>query len=84
MALQLFKHIFRDIGIDLGTANSIIYVHERGFVLNQPSVIAYNHNKIFAIGDQAKKMMGKAHPNIRGASTDIDDHMGMIAQYIQA
>ena len=90
MALQIFKHIFRDIGIDLGTANSIIYVNDRGFVLNQPSVIAYNHNKIFAIGDEAKKMMGKAHPHIRvvrpladGVISDFKAGEDMIKSYMQ-
>ena len=57
----------KDIGIDLGTANTLVYVKGRGIVLNQPSVIAVDvHAKrILAVGDEAKKMLGKTPKHIK-------------------
>ena len=50
-----------DIGVDLGTSNVLVYVKGRGVVINQPSVVAYEKNskRIIAIGNKAKKMIGK-------------------------
>ncbi len=58
--------IFKDIGIDLGTANSLIYVKGRGIMVNEPSVAAMNAktNHILAVGDEAKKMIGRVPPHI--------------------
>ena len=59
---------FKDIGVDLGTANSLIYVRGRGLVVNEPTVAAINSktNQILAVGDVAKKMIGRtpAHINV--------------------
>ena len=57
----------KDVGIDLGTANTLVYVKGRGIVLNQPSVIAVDlHAKrILAVGVEARKMLGKAPKHIR-------------------
>ena len=57
----------KDIGIDLGTANTLVYVKGRGIVLNQPSVIAVDvHAKrILAVGEEAKKMIGKTPKHIK-------------------
>ena len=64
----MFDNIFKDIGIDLGTANSLIYVKRQGIVVNEPSVAAMNvkTNHILAVGDEAKKMLGRtpAHINV--------------------
>src|SRR5580700_5573367 len=64
----MFDNIFKDIGIDLGTANSLIYVKRQGIVVNEPSVAAMNSktNHILAVGDEAKKMLGRtpAHINV--------------------
>ncbi len=55
-----------DIGIDLGTANIIVYLSGEGIVLEEPSVVAVNSkNKIIAIGEQAKTMIGRTHNDIR-------------------
>ncbi len=64
MGVSLFK---QDIGIDLGTANTLIYVKDKGIVLNEASVIAYNTNlkKVIAAGNEAKKMIGAAPPHIK-------------------
>jgi len=58
-----FSH---DIGIDLGTANTLVYVRGRGIVINEPSVVAINTRtrQILAIGEDAKKMVGKTPANI--------------------
>ncbi len=64
--MALFDNIFKDIGIDLGTANSLIYLKHKGIVVNEPSVAAMNvkTNYILAVGDEAKKMLGRVPPHI--------------------
>lgn len=64
--MALFDTIFKDIGIDLGTANSLIYLKHKGIVVNEPSVAAMNAktNHILAVGDEAKKMLGRVPPHI--------------------
>lgn len=56
-----------DIGIDLGTANTLVYVRGRGIVLQEPSVVAINEktNQVVAIGKDARAMLGKAPSHIR-------------------
>jgi rod shape-determining protein MreB len=56
----------RDIAVDLGTANTLVYVRGKGIVLNEPSVVAVNtHNgAVLAVGSEAKKMMGRTPGNI--------------------
>ncbi|MBU1176876.1 MAG: rod shape-determining protein [Patescibacteria group bacterium] len=70
----------RKIGIDLGTANTLVYVPKRGVVINEPTVVAISleNNHILAIGDEAKKMLGKA-PDIIFVSRPMKD--GVIADY---
>lgn len=55
-----------DIGIDLGTANVLVYVKDKGIVINQPTVVAFEKStkKLIAIGTKAKKMIGKEPENI--------------------
>jgi rod shape-determining protein MreB len=54
------------IAIDLGTANTLVHAEKRGIVTNEPSVIAVSHkNKILAVGNDAKKMLGKAPDKIK-------------------
>ncbi|WP_342189766.1 rod shape-determining protein [Spiroplasma endosymbiont of Dilophus febrilis] len=55
------------ISIDLGTANTLIYISGEGIVYNEPSIIAYNinRNEIIAVGEAARKMVGKGNKNIR-------------------
>ncbi len=60
------KGIFTNLGIDLGTANTIVYADNRGYVVNQPSVIAFNTGtKVIAFGTEAKEMLGKTGNSIR-------------------
>jgi rod shape-determining protein MreB len=69
MAKKLTKNSFfsADIGIDLGTANTLVYVRGRGIVLNEPSVVTVNDKtgQIVAIGKEAKAMLGKTPPHVR-------------------
>src|SRR5579862_7578220 len=64
--MALFDSIFKVIGIDLGTANSLIYLKNKGIVVNEPSVAAINTktNYVLAVGDDAKKMLGRVPPHI--------------------
>lgn len=56
----------RDLGIDLGTANTVIYARGEGIILREPSVVAIekNTNKVLALGEEAKKMLGRTPGNI--------------------
>ena len=56
----------RDMGIDLGTANTLIYIKDSGIVLNEPSVIAMDNRRgtTLAVGSEAKDMIGKAPATI--------------------
>src|SRR5437870_9004307 len=55
-----------DIGIDLGTANTLVYVKDQGIVLREPSVVAVQAgtNKVLSVGDEAKRMLGRTPGNI--------------------
>ncbi len=62
----MFGRFTRDIGIDLGTANTLAYVRGRGIVLNEPSVVAIDRDtkEILAVGNRAKEMVGRTPGNI--------------------
>ena len=55
-----------DIGIDLGTANTLVYVRDKDLVITEPSVVAVEKNtkKILAVGEEAKQMLGRTPGNI--------------------
>lgn len=85
----MFSH---DIGIDLGTSNTLIYVRGKGIVIREPSVVAIHKKskKIVAIGTEAKKMVGKTPASIitvrplrGGVISDFDATTAMISHYIQ-
>ncbi|MFZ4593573.1 MAG: rod shape-determining protein [Verrucomicrobiaceae bacterium] len=61
MFARLFGFASRDIGIDLGTANTLVYVKDHGIVLREPSVVAIKTgtNEVVAVGDDAKRMLGR-------------------------
>lgn len=69
--LGKFSH---DIGIDLGTANTLVYVRGKGILINEPSVVAINtkNRQILAIGDEAKRMVGKTPANIVATRPLVD------------
>ena len=62
-----FNLLGRDMAVDLGTANTLVYVKGRGIVLNEPSVVAVNVNdgKPLAVGAEAKLMIGRTPNNIQ-------------------
>jgi rod shape-determining protein MreB len=57
-----------DIGIDLGTANTLVFVKDHGIVLREPSVVAVQQgtNRVLAVGNEAKRMLGRTPGNIVG------------------
>jgi rod shape-determining protein MreB len=64
--LTFLKYIFTNLGIDLGTANTVIFADTKGFVVNQSSVIAFDtKNDVIAFGNEAKEMLGKTGDLIR-------------------
>jgi rod shape-determining protein MreB len=68
MFSKLFSVVSADMAIDLGTANTLVYVKEKGIVLNEPSVVAISyHNgrkQVLAVGNEAKQMLGRTPGNI--------------------
>ncbi len=70
----------KDIGIDLGTANTLIYQKAKGIILDEPSVVAVDtaDNHIIAVGKEAKEMLGRTHSKIRAVRPITD---GVIADF---
>ncbi|MEK7213001.1 MAG: rod shape-determining protein [Patescibacteria group bacterium] len=66
MFSQLLNRFRKDLGVDLGTANTLVYVKGRGIVINEPSVVAVNTRteQVLAVGNEAKEMLGKTPPHI--------------------
>ena len=61
MLERFYKIVGNDIGIDLGTANTLVYLRDHGIVINEPSVVALNKktNRVVAVGTDAKQMLGR-------------------------
>ena len=78
--MSIFSKFSNDIGIDLGTANTLVFVRGQGIVLNEPSVVAVevSTNKILAIGSEARKMLGRT-PGEINAIRPLKD--GVIADF---
>lgn len=81
-----------DIGIDLGTANSLVFARDRGIVLREPSVVAIQagSKRVLAVGDEAKRMLGRTPGNIvairpmkSGVIADFDITEAMISYFIR-
>lgn len=90
--MGFFDFFSTDIAMDLGTANTLIYVKGKGVALNEPSIVAFDRNtkRIIALGNQAKEMMGKEHREIRvtrpmrdGVIADFEIAEGMIRAFIK-
>ena len=85
MIKQFFNKIFgffsTDLAMDLGTANTLVYITEKGIVLNEPSVVAVNvtDHTIEAVGLEAKKMFGRTHAKV---STIRPMKDGVIADFV--
>src|ERR1043166_4578635 len=63
---KFLNYFSTDIGIDLGTANTLVYVRDHGIVLREPSVVAVQAGTthVLAVGDEAKRMLGRTPGNI--------------------
>src|SRR3970040_1621109 len=81
-----------DIAIDLGTANTLIFVKGKGIVLNEPSIVAFDRTtkRIIALGNKAKEMQGREHKEIKvtrpmrdGVIADFEIAEGMIRAFIK-
>lgn len=92
MLNKFFSRFSHDIAIDLGTANSLVYVRGRGIVIQEPSVVAINQKtgQILAIGEEAKKMVGKTpghimatRPLVSGVVSDFEVTEQMLRYFIE-
>jgi rod shape-determining protein MreB len=88
----VYDKFSEDIGIDLGTANTLVYVKGKGIVINEPSVVAINQKtkQILAIGEEAKRMVGRtpahivAHrPLVDGVISDFEITEQMLRYFIE-
>lgn len=86
-----YRSFSKDLGIDLGTANTLVYVRSRGVVIQEPSVVAVDAESraILAVGDEAKQMIGRTPGNIRairpmkdGVIADFDVTQSMLKYFI--
>jgi rod shape-determining protein MreB and related proteins len=88
----MFGRFSRDMGVDLGTANTLVYVRHEGIVLREPSVVArrVDGGEILAVGDEAKKMIGRTPGDIvatrplrDGVIADFDTTAAMLSYFIR-
>lgn len=77
---KLNTYLSNDIGIDLGTANTLVYMRGRGVVLSEPSIVAINQKtgRVVAVGTQAKQMFGRTPPHVRVVKPLVD---GVISDF---
>ncbi|MDP2910468.1 MAG: rod shape-determining protein [bacterium] len=89
---RIFSYISNNIAIDLGTANSLVYVQGKGIVINEPSVVAINQKtgQILAIGEEAKRMVGRTpayivaiRPLVEGVVSDFEVTEQMLKYFIE-
>jgi rod shape-determining protein MreB len=88
----VFNKFSKDIGIDLGTANTLVYVKGKGIMINEPSVVAVNQKtkQILAIGEEAKRMVGRTpghivatRPLVDGVISDFEVTEQMLRYFIE-
>lgn len=91
MLNKFFGRFSKDLGIDLGTANTLVFVKEKGIVINEPSIVAINTRteQILAVGRSAKDMLGKTPPHIitvrplqKGVISDFEVTEKMLKYFI--
>ncbi len=92
MLKKILAYFSADMAIDLGTANSLVYVKDKGIVINEPSVVAMNQKtgQVLAIGEDARKMVGRtpAHitatkPLVSGVVSDFEVTEQMLKYFIE-
>jgi rod shape-determining protein MreB len=88
---KIYKWLSNDIGIDLGTANTLVYLRGQGIIINEPSVVAVNQKtgRVVAVGTQAKQMLGRTpshivavKPLVEGVISDFEVTEEMISYLI--
>ncbi len=91
MLARWFGKLSRDVGIDLGTKNTLVYVKDKGIVINEPSVVAVNSktDQILAVGEEARRMVGKTpshivavRPLMSGVISDFEVTERMLKHFI--
>ncbi|KKR21892.1 MAG: Cell shape determining protein, MreB/Mrl family [Parcubacteria group bacterium GW2011_GWE2_39_37] len=77
---KFFGKFSKDLGIDLGTKNTLVYVQDKGIVINEPTVVAVNMrtDEILAVGEEARKMVGKTPSHIQAIKPLVD---GVISDF---
>src|SRR3989338_4696126 len=77
---RFFKKFAKDVAIDLGTSNTLIYVKDRGIVVKESSIVAVSNRtgQILAVGQEAQKMVGKTPPHITISKPLVD---GIISDF---
>ncbi len=89
---MILDYFSKDIGIDLGTANSLVYIKGRGIVINEPTIVAVNNktNQVLAIGEEAKKMLGRtpshisiSRPLVGGVISDFEMTQEMLRHFFK-
>lgn len=92
MLNKIFGSFSKDLGIDLGTANTLVYARDKGIVVNEPSVVAINNRtgQVLAVGHSARDMMGKtpaylstSRPLVKGIISDFEVAEKMIRAFIE-
>lgn len=90
--MSFFNFLSTDIGIDLGTANTLIYLKDKGIIVNEPSLIAFEeaNGKVVAVGLEAREMLGRTHHDIvtirplkDGVIADFEATEVMIREFIK-
>src|SRR5215211_2153557 len=92
--MSLMRHVRgygRDMAVDLGTANTVVFIRQEGIVLNEPSVIAIDERtgRVHAVGDEARRMIGRtpatitaSRPLRHGVITDFETTEQMLRHFI--
>lgn len=90
--MKFIDSLFNDVGIDLGTANTTIYLKNKGIVVNEPTIAALNNktNQILAVGEEAKRMMGRTpshitviRPLVNGVISDFEMTRDTLRQFLK-
>jgi len=88
---KLLGKFSKDLGIDLGTRNTLVYTHDKGIIINEPSVVAVNSrtDEILSVGEEARKMVGKTpghiqavRPLVSGVISDFEASEKMLKYFI--
>ena len=89
---RFFGRFSKDMGIDLGTSNTLVYIKDKGIVINEPSIVAINTrtDQIVAVGEEARRMVGKTPAHIvaskaliHGVISDFEITERMLRHFIE-